>query len=154
MSGPLKLPLHLPASRTPDHDSLQHRIFQIHSQKGDFRNVTEALLINDIRSQKREDDDSKVADIGGSETDEPENGYQMIIKGREDMMQQLRYVYVYCCSTWSDSLKAGTKRYIDGVGFYFIAPFQVCSDNGTVHHVACSQRRRADWDAGSSHHEV
>ena len=100
MSMPLELPLRLPASKAPDQDSLQSRIFKVHSQKGDFRNVTEALLIGEIRSHKREDGDIKVADIGGSQTDEPENGYhQMIIKSREDMMQQLRFVCVYCCTT-------------------------------------------------------
>lgn len=88
------MPLRLPASRAPDHDSLQSRILKIHSQKGPFRNVTERSLIREINSQKQQDEDLKMADVNQSDTEEPEDRYQTIIKSREDMMQLLRLVSV------------------------------------------------------------
>lgn len=90
MAESLALPLRPPASKGRDDDSLQSRIFQIYSQKGAFRNITEASLKEDIESQKQEDQDTKMAEVEDSGTEEPENRYETIIKRREDMLQQIR----------------------------------------------------------------
>ena len=96
MAESLKLSLRVPAPEGRDRESLQSRIFQIYSKKGAFRNVTEASLIEDIKSRKQQDEDTEMAEAEAeaeaeeSEEEEPENRYQMIIKSREDMMQQLR----------------------------------------------------------------
>ena len=91
MTAPLKLPLRLSVSKGKDDDSLQSRIFQIYSQKGAFRNITEASLREDIRSGKQQDgEDTSMAGVEDSEAEEPGNQYEMIIKRREEMMQQLR----------------------------------------------------------------
>jgi mediator of RNA polymerase II transcription subunit 17, fungi type len=92
MTESLRLPLRLPASKGAGQDSLQSRIMQIFSQKGDFRNITEASLLEDINSLKQQDEDTKMAESEESEADERENRYEMIIKAREEMMQQLRWV--------------------------------------------------------------
>jgi mediator of RNA polymerase II transcription subunit 17, fungi type len=90
MTESLRLPLRLPPSKDQDHDSLQSRIFQIYSKKGAFRNVTEASLINDIKSQKQQNEDTKMDEADDSESEEPENRNQMVIQSREELMQQLR----------------------------------------------------------------
>lgn len=92
MTESLTLPLRLPASKAREHQSLQSRIIQIHSQKGAFRNVTEASLVEEIKPQKQQDGDTKMdeAEESEAETEEPENRYQMVIKSREEMMQQLK----------------------------------------------------------------
>lgn len=91
MTKSLKLPLRLPTSKGSGHDSLQTRIFQIHSQKGDFRNITEASLIEEIKNPKHQNEDTKMAEAAESEAEEqPENRYEVIIKSRDEMMQQLR----------------------------------------------------------------
>lgn len=96
MTAPLKLPLRLSVSKGKDDDSLQSRIFQIYSQKGAFRSITEASLREDIRSGKQQDgEDASMAGVEDSEAEEPKNQYEMIIKRREEMMQQLRYVNMY-----------------------------------------------------------
>jgi Subunit 17 of Mediator complex len=63
---------------------------QIFSQKGDFRNITEASLLEDMNSLKQQDEDTKMAEAEESEADERENRYEIIIKAREEMMLQLR----------------------------------------------------------------
>lgn len=92
MTESLMLPLGLLASRGRDQDTLESRIFQIYSQKGAFRNVTEASLAEEIRSQKQRDEDTKMAEVEESEpeAEEPEDRYQMLMKSREEMLQQLR----------------------------------------------------------------
>jgi Subunit 17 of Mediator complex len=84
MIEPLVLPLRLPGSKRRDDDSLQSRIFQLYSQKGDFRTITEASLREDVKSQKQE------VEVDLSHQEEPESRHELIIKRREDMMQQLR----------------------------------------------------------------
>jgi hypothetical protein len=86
MIEPLVLPLRVPTSKRSDDESLQSRIFQLYSQKGDFRTITETSLKEDIKSQKQE----VVVDV--SRKEEPESRQELIIKRREEMMQQLRYV--------------------------------------------------------------
>ncbi|KAF7511493.1 hypothetical protein GJ744_004081 [Endocarpon pusillum] len=91
MTASLKLPLRLSVSKRKDDDSLQSRIFQINSQKGAFRNITEASLREGIRSGKQQDgQDTSMAGVEDSEAEQPENQYETIIKRREEMMQQLR----------------------------------------------------------------
>ena len=84
------LPVRVQASKGRDQDSLQSRIFQIHSQKGAFLHVTEASLIEEIKSQKQQNEDAKMAGEDELEMEESEDRYQMIIKSREDIMQQLK----------------------------------------------------------------
>jgi Subunit 17 of Mediator complex len=86
MIEPLVLPFRVPTSKRSDDESLQSRIFQLYSQKGDFRTITETSLKEDIKSQKQE----VVVDV--SRKEEPESRQELIIKRREEMMQQLRYV--------------------------------------------------------------
>ncbi len=109
MAESLTLPLQLPASKGSDYDSLQARIFQINSQKGAFRHVTEASLIEDTRIQKQRDEDTKMAEVEVSEAEEPENRYELIIKSREEMMQQLRYVWPCLPRVWSDGCRGGCR---------------------------------------------
>ena len=92
MTESLRLPLRLPKSTSRDHDSLEFRINQINTQKGAFRNVTEASLVEEIKRQTDPDEDIKMVDPEESDAEKPEDRYQMIIKSREDMIQQLRYV--------------------------------------------------------------
>ena len=90
MTGSLKLPLRLPVSKGKDDDSLQSRIFQIYSQKGAFRNTTESSLREDIESGKQQDgEEISMSGVEDSRAEEPENQYEVIIKRREEMMQQL-----------------------------------------------------------------
>jgi mediator of RNA polymerase II transcription subunit 17, fungi type len=90
MTESLSLPLRLPATKSQDHDSLQSRIFQIHSQKGAFRDVTEASLLAEIKSQKQKDEDTTMVEVEVTEVAEPENRGELIMKSREEMIQQLR----------------------------------------------------------------
>ncbi len=90
MTQSLTLPLRVTASKVREQDSLQSRIVQIFSQKGDFRHITEASVSQEIESQTRQDEDTKMAEEEESGTEEPKDRYQMIIQSREDMMQQLR----------------------------------------------------------------
>lgn len=89
MTESLTLPLRLPTSKNRAHDSLGSRISQINSHKG-FRNVTEASLLEEIKRQTHQDEDIEMVEAEESGAEEPEDRYQMIIKSREDMIQQLR----------------------------------------------------------------
>jgi Subunit 17 of Mediator complex len=92
MTESLMLPVRVATSKGREQDSLQSRIFQIYSQKGAFRHITEASLVDEITSQKQHDEDTKMAEVDESESEpeEPKDRYEMIIKSRDDMMQQLR----------------------------------------------------------------
>lgn len=89
MAESLTLPLRSGVSRGPEHDSLQLRIFQIYSQKGAFRDITEKSLIQDVEFQKQGDMDVEMAEAEETEK-EAESRYELMIKAREEMMQQLR----------------------------------------------------------------
>lgn len=90
MAEPLVLPLRSGVSRGPHHDSLQSRIFQIYSQKGAFRDVTEKSLIQDVQLQNKEDVDVKMAEAEEPDKDETQNRCKMMVKAREEMIQHLR----------------------------------------------------------------
>lgn len=95
MTDSIFLPVRPQASKIKSQDSLQSRIIRIHSQKGAFRHITEASLIEEINSQKLRDEDANVAGEQKpetAETEEPQDRYQTIIKSRDEMMQQLRWV--------------------------------------------------------------
>lgn len=90
MTESLKMPLRLSVSNGKDNDSLQSRIFQIYSQKGAFRDITELSLREDIKSGKQQDgEDITMSGVEDSGAEEPTKQYEMIIKRREEMMQQL-----------------------------------------------------------------
>lgn len=89
MAKSLTLPLQLRTNQGQDEDSLQSRIFQIHSQRGDFRDVTETSLIQDIQLQNAQDEDAKMVDVAG-EAELPQSREGTMIKAREEMIQQLR----------------------------------------------------------------
>lgn len=90
MTESLKLPLRPPGAEQQEHGSLQSRIFQIHAQKGAFRNVTEASLIEEIQVDRERDDDVEMAGADEPEAEDPDRRYENLIKSREDMIQQLR----------------------------------------------------------------
>lgn len=85
----LLLPLRAPALRGSTKDSLQVRIGQINNQKGAFRHITEASLLEEINSTNSLDNDVDM-DSDGDEVDEkPEDRQAMLWKGREEMLQQI-----------------------------------------------------------------
>ena len=89
MTESLALPLRLPDVKFSKQDSLQARIFQIHSQKGSFRHVTEASLDGEVKSQREDKHKLEAQDEGESAIEAPDRR-KMIINKRDEMLQQLR----------------------------------------------------------------
>lgn len=94
MAGDLLLPMRVPSSMGDKNSTLATRVYQIHSQKGAFRHVTESSLIKEIEAQKHNDEDTTMLDIEDREHDSASQSKisQLIMKSRDDMMQQLRCV--------------------------------------------------------------
>jgi mediator of RNA polymerase II transcription subunit 17, fungi type len=89
MADPLLLPLRPSVVTSPTTDSLQVRIAQINKQKGAFRYVTEASLLEEINSDAQSDSNIDMESEGDEEALQPEDRQALPWKGREAMLRQI-----------------------------------------------------------------
>lgn len=89
MADPLLLPLRPSGVASPSKDSLQARIGQINKQKGAFRHVTEASLLEEISHGAQSDSDIDMESEANEEAFRPEDRQALLWKGREAMLRQI-----------------------------------------------------------------
>ena len=89
MADPLLLPLRPSVRASPTKDSLKERIEQINKQKGGFRHVTEASLLEEIENEGQSDSDVDMDSEDGEDAVKPEDRQALLWKGREAMLQQI-----------------------------------------------------------------
>jgi mediator of RNA polymerase II transcription subunit 17, fungi type len=89
MADPLLLPLRPPVAVSPTKHSLEARIAQINKQKGAFRDVTEASLLEEINRNGHSDSDVDMESDSGEDALRPEDRQALLWKGRETMLRQI-----------------------------------------------------------------
>ena len=89
MADPLLLPLRPSVVTGVMKDSLQDRIAQINRQKGAFRHVTEASLLEEIKNDDQFDSDVDTESESSENAMKPEDRQALLWKGREAMLQQI-----------------------------------------------------------------
>ena len=91
MADPVLLPLRPSAIASQTKDSLQLRIAQINKQKGAFRHVTEASLLEEIKNEDQSDSDVNMENGASEDPLKPGDRQALLWKGREAMLQQIEY---------------------------------------------------------------
>lgn len=89
MADPLLLPLRPSVVASPTKDSLEARIAQINKQKGAFRDVTEASLVEEINHGGHSESDVEMGSESGEDSLRPEDRQALLWKGRETMLRQI-----------------------------------------------------------------
>lgn len=89
MADPLLLSLRPSIVPSPSNGSLQVQIAQINKQKGAFRHVTEASLLEEINRDGLSDSDIDMEHEGSEEALKPEDRQALLWKGREAMLRQI-----------------------------------------------------------------
>ena len=89
MAEPLSISLRPSAVSSSSKDLLQVKIAQINLQKGAFRHVTEASLLEEINSTGLSDSDVEMDSDDGDHETKAEDRQAMLWKGREEMLQQI-----------------------------------------------------------------
>ncbi len=89
MAEPLQISLRPSAVSSSTKDSLQAKIAQIKLQKGAFRHVTEASLLEEINSTAPSYSDVEMDSDDGDNEAKAEDRQAMLWKGREEMLKQI-----------------------------------------------------------------
>ena len=89
MAGSLLIPLRPSALGSSTKDYLQAKIAQINYQKGAFRHVTEASLLEEISSTGASGSDVEMQSDDGDHESKSEDRQAVLWKGREEMLQQI-----------------------------------------------------------------
>lgn len=82
-TGSLALPLRVPQTKRPESGSLRLALLQMNSQRGSFRNVTEASLQAEIATEKQGNRDVEMQDID-------QEGDEGTVEDRNRRAQQAR----------------------------------------------------------------
>jgi len=89
MADTLLLPLRPSVVASSTEDSLEARIARINKQKGVFRNITEASLLDEINRDGHNDSDGDMGSDSGEDASRPEDRQSLLWKGRETMLRQI-----------------------------------------------------------------
>ena len=89
MADSVLLPFRPSMFTAPAKDSLQVRIAQINNQKGAFRHVTEASLLEEIKNEGQSDSDVDMESESSEVASKLEDRQATLWKGREAMLQQI-----------------------------------------------------------------